>query len=143
MSERAGRKIIGLRSGEDNVTVTARVLEVREPRVVETRKGPRTLSEAIIGDETGRVKLTLWGKHAGTLKEGQAIRIVGGWTTSFRGEVQLNVGSKGSIEVLDDSSAPAAEEVPESTPKAERQAFRRPYTPGGPRRRPGGRRGWS
>jgi replication factor A1 len=29
----------------------------------------------VIGDETGRVKVTLWGKHAGTLKEGEAVEI--------------------------------------------------------------------
>ena len=97
MSGEETRKVMDLREGEDNVSVKVRVLETREPKVVQTRRGPRTISEAIVGDETGRMKLTLWGKHAGTLQEGEAIEITGAWTTQYRGEVQLNVGYRGEI----------------------------------------------
>ena len=50
-------KISQLRENRDNVSVRARVLDAQEPRVINTRRGPRTISEATIGDETGRVKL--------------------------------------------------------------------------------------
>jgi len=113
------RKVSSLKEGEDDVTVEVRVLETREPKVIETRKGPRTISEAIVGDETGRIKLTLWGKHAGTLEEGQAVRVSGAWTTSYRGQVQLNVGYKGEIQEIGDDEVAKAEEVPEEVPKAE------------------------
>lgn len=130
MEERV-RKISSLKEGEDNVTVEVRVLETREPKVIETRRGPRTISEAIVGDETGRIKLTLWGKHAGTLQEGQAVRVSGAWTTSYRGDVQLNVGYKGTIEELGEDDVAKPEEVPENVPKAEGSQRRRRPQPGG------------
>jgi replication factor A1 len=118
------KKIIDLKEGENDVNVRVRVIETREPKVVQTRKGPRTISEAIVGDETGRAKLTLWGKHAGTLKEGEAVEITGVWTTQYRGEVQLNVGYKGEIRQIPNEEVPQKEEIPEETPKPEN-----PYTP--------------
>jgi len=130
------KKVSQLREGEDEVTVRVRVLEVGETKTVQTRKGPRTLSEAVVGDETGRVRLTLWGRHAGSLEEGEAVEIRGAWTTSYRGEVQLNVGYRGEIERIDDDQVAKPEEVPEETPKA--QSTWRPRRQGGWSR---GRRG--
>ncbi|GAB6148110.1 OB-fold nucleic acid binding domain-containing protein [Stetteria hydrogenophila] len=112
-------KVSDLKEGMDNVSVRVRVLDVGEEKVVNTRRGPRRISEATVGDETGRVKLTLWGRHAGTLKQGEAVEIRGGWTSSYRGEVQLNVGNRGEIERLTDEEVAPAEEVPENRPKAQ------------------------
>jgi len=118
------RKVSSLKEGEDDVTVKVRVLEAGEPKIIDTRKGPKRISEAIVGDETGRIKLTLWGKHAGTLKEGEAVEIRGAWTTSYRGDVQLNVGYRGSIERVGDEEVPPEEEVPENVPKASERSWR-------------------
>ncbi len=134
MSEEV-RKVSSLKEGEDNVSVRVRVISTSEPKIIETRKGPRRISEAIVGDETGRIKLTLWGKHAGTLREGEAVEVKGAWTTSYRGDVQLNVGYRGSIERISDDEVPGAEEVPEETPKASGGSFRRSWRSRGPTRR--------
>ncbi len=117
MSE--NRKIADLREGLDGIDIKVRVIEAKEPKVIQTRKGSRVISEAIVGDETGRVKLTLWGKQAGTLHEGEAVEIKGAWTTSYRGEVQLNVGSKGQITKIEEDEVPSSENIPENVPKAE------------------------
>jgi len=118
MSESEHKKISELKPGENNVTVEVRVISTREPRVVQTRRGPRTLSEAIVGDDTGRVKLTLWGQQAGSVEEGQAIKVEGAWTTAYRGQVQLNVGARGNISEVPDESVPQPEDIPEETPAA-------------------------
>jgi len=109
-------KISELKEGK-SVTIRGRVLEVGEVRTVQTKYGPKQLSEAVIGDETGRVKVTLWDKKAGTLKEGEFVEIRDGWTTSFRGEVKVNVNRRTEIEVLDEG--PSEEEIPDIWPKAE------------------------
>ncbi|NOZ89319.1 MAG: single-stranded DNA-binding protein [Crenarchaeota archaeon] len=111
-------KVSELKPGMDNVTVRVRVLEAGEPRTINTRRGPRTISEAVVGDETGRVRLTLWGSAAGNLEQGTAVEIRGAWTTAYRGQVVLNVGNRGEINTLDDSEAPREDEVPEETPRA-------------------------
>ncbi len=114
--------IIDLKSGEENVHLKGRVLETSPPRVIQTRKGPRTISNAIVGDETGRVQVTLWGTKAGSLEEGKVVDIKGAWTTSFRGKVQVNIGRSTEVTELDDSEAPRAEDIPEEQPEA-------PYEP--------------
>jgi len=132
-------KISELKPGMNNLSLKVRVIEAGEPRIIQTRKGPRTISNAIVGDETGRVKLTLWGDKAGTIHEGEAVEIEGAWTTSYRGEVQLNVGSRGSITEVSGEEVPGSEEIPENTPKAPQSSrssrrFPGTYTRGGYRK---------
>jgi len=124
LDKEGNRKVMDLREGEDNVSVKVRVLSAGEPKVIHTRRGDRTISEAIVGDDTGRVKLTIWGSQTGKVDEGDAIEINGGWTTSFRGEVQLNVGFRGEIKKIGEDEVPTSEEVPEDIPKASNQGFR-------------------
>lgn len=124
-------RISDLRGNMDNVSVRVRVLEAGEAVVINTKNGPRTISEAVVGDDSGRVRLTLWGKIAGSIKKGDALEIKGAWTSVFKGQVQLNVGVKGSIARIDDGEVPKEEEIPESTPTAPDE-----------RRREGERRGF-
>ncbi len=120
MSKSPGKKtlIINLKPNQENIHIVARVLETQPPHVIQTRRGTRTISNAVLGDESGRVKTTLWGRKAGSLKEGQVVEVSGAWTTSFRGEVQLNIGSQTSVEEVDDSSVPPKGEIPNKSPKA-------------------------
>ena len=113
-------KIGNLKPGMENVSVTVRVIETSEPKQIQTKKGTRTISEAIVGDETGRVKLTLWGNLAGSVKPGSVIKIDNAWTTAYRGQVQLNAGSKSQITETEDDSIPEADQIPEKVPSAGR-----------------------
>lgn len=131
-------RVIDLREGMDGVNVKVRVIEAGEAKVIETRNGPRTISEAVVGDNSGRVRLTLWGKLAGSIKKGEAIEIRGGWTTTYRGQVQLNVGAKGSIARIGDEDVAREDDIPEDTPKPKTQYTQ--TTRGPPRRGPP--RGW-
>ena len=116
--EKREEKIGNLKAGMENVNVTVRVLEASEPKVIQTKKGERTISEAIVGDETGRVKLTLWGKLAGSIKPGSVVKIVNAWTTAYKGKVQLNAGSRSTISEVSDDLAPSEDQIPENTPSA-------------------------
>ena len=118
-------RIMDLKPGMDRVSVKVRVLEAHSPKTVQTRRGPRTLSEAIIGDESGRVKVTLWGQKAGQLVEGKAVIIENAFVTSYRGESQLNVGKFGKITEISDDDVPEIEDIPENVPRAPPR-FRKP-----------------
>jgi len=126
-------KVMELKPEMRNINMTVRVISSDEPKTINTRSGQRTISEAIVGDETGRVKLTLWGKAAGTVKEGQVIEIKGAWTTTYRGDVQLNIGGANNVKVVAEHDIPEANDIPEDTPKApegyrpSRRSFRRGY----------------
>ncbi|OYT40993.1 MAG: single-stranded DNA-binding protein [Desulfurococcales archaeon ex4484_58] len=118
-------KIIDLKPHSENVSVKGRVIEASPPRTINTRRGIRTISNAIIGDESGRVQTTLWGSKAGSLKEGEAVEIHGAWTSSFRGKVQLNIGRSTEVKILEDSEAPKPDEIPEDEPSAPEENYRR------------------
>lgn len=95
-------KIKELKDGMRKVDVTARVLEVSEPREVISRFSGQVfrVADAIIGDETGTIKLTLWNEQIEQVKVNDTIKIENGYVRSFRGERQLNVGKFGKITVL-------------------------------------------
>ncbi len=131
-------KIGGLKPGIENINIRGRIISVSPPRTIQTKSGLRTISEAVIGDETGRVKVTLWGKHAGTLKEGEAVEIRNAWTSAYKGEVQVNVSSKTELQVIGDDEVPPIDQIPEEFVKAP-EDYRPPRTGGfrggrGPRR---------
>ncbi len=113
-----GVKVKDLKPGMNDVNIKVRVLSTEEPRTIRVRSGIRTISEAIVGDDTGRVKLTLWGRAAGKVSSGDAIEISGGWTTSYKGHVQLNIGGSRSIKKIGDDEVPKEDEVPNEVPKA-------------------------
>ena len=122
-------KVIDLKPEMNNLDLVVRVIKATEPKVINTRSGQRTISEATVGDETGRVKLTLWGKAAGEVKEGKVFEINGAWTTTYRGDVQLNIGGRGNVKEVEEE-VPKEDEIPERTPKApegyrpQRRSFR-------------------
>ncbi|ALL01600.1 single-stranded DNA-binding protein [Pyrodictium delaneyi] len=130
-------KISDLKPGMNNVNIRVRVLEAEAPRTINTRRGPRTISEAVVGDETGRTRLTLWGHAAGSLQAGDTVMISGAWTTSYRGQVVLNIGGRGNITRVDDTTLPPEDEIPEETPQVppDWRPPRRNSGFGGPRRR--------
>lgn len=125
--------VIDLKPGQENVHVIVRVLETTPPHIIQTRKGPRTISKALLGDETGRVKATLWGRKAGVLKRDQVVDVAGAWTTVFRGQVQLNIGSGSSIQVVNETMVPPKDKIPNNTPKIPRRQGRLAKNPRSPR----------
>lgn len=95
-------KIKELREGMKRVDVVAKVIEISEPREVRSRYGDQTfkVADALISDETGTIKLTLWNEQIERVNVNDTVRIENGYTGSFRGELQLNVGKYGKLTVL-------------------------------------------
>ncbi len=93
-------KISELKDGMNDVEVTAEIVEMPEPRTVLTKFGNNRVCSAKIKDETGTATLSLWGKQIDMFAVGDNIEITGGYTKSFRDEIQVNVGKTGSIKKL-------------------------------------------
>ena len=83
------------------VTVEAKVVEKSDPREVKSRYKDETyqVADAIIADETGSIKLTLWNEQIDQVKVDNKVKIENGYVTSFKGEVQLNVGKFGKLTI--------------------------------------------
>jgi len=95
-------KINELRDGMKRIEVEAEVVEKGNPRQVMSRYKDEayTVADAVVQDETGTVKLTLWNEQIDQINQGDKIKVENGYITSFRGEIQLNVGKYGKLAIL-------------------------------------------
>jgi replication factor A1 len=91
-----------LRNGMKRVDVEAQVTEKGNPREVMSRFKDETytVADAVIADETGSIKLTLWNEQIDQVNVNDKIKIENGYVTSFKGEIQLNAGKYGKLTVL-------------------------------------------
>ncbi len=94
-------EIKDLKNGMKRVDVEAKVLEKTATREVMSRYKDETykVAEAIISDGTGQIKLTLWNDQIDQVNENNTVKIENGYVTSFRGEIQLNVGRYGKLTI--------------------------------------------
>ncbi|MCS7111887.1 MAG: single-stranded DNA-binding protein [Ignisphaera sp.] len=129
-------KVKDLKPGMENISTAVRILESYGVRTIDTKAGTRTLGEYMVGDDTGKVKLVVWGSKAPSLSVGEVVEVKNAWVTVFKGEVQLNAGKSTSIEKLPDDAVPSAEDIPDEVPKAPEGVGRAP-----PRRPRSGRFG--
>jgi len=83
------------------VSIEAKITEKSDPREVTSRFKNETylVATATIADETGTVKLTLWNDQIDKVNVNDVVKIDNGYVTSFRGEIQLNVGKYGALAV--------------------------------------------
>ena len=95
-------RIGDLRDGMRRVDVQGEITEIGEPRAVNLRSGDEArVADVTLGDESGQIKLSLWDDQIDAVLQGSRVRITNGYTNSFRGEVRLNVGRYGRLEVLE------------------------------------------
>ena len=86
-----------LRSGMTQVCLKAKVLEIPKPNLVYTRYGNyANVTNALIADETGTIRLCLWNEQIGFVSEGDTIQIQNARTSTFKGQRQLRIG-RGSL----------------------------------------------
>jgi len=83
------------------VSVQGKVTEKSDTREVVSRSKDQTykVATAMIADETGTIKLTLWNEQIDKVNVNNIVKIENGYITSFRGEIQLNTGKFGSMAV--------------------------------------------
>jgi replication factor A1 len=94
-------KIGELKSGMRNVSVTGKVESVGEPRTVNLKAGgTNTVADARISDETGSIKLSLWGDDINKIQSGDTVSIENGYINTFKGEDSINVGKFGSLKKI-------------------------------------------
>ncbi len=94
-----------LRSGMTQVCLKAKVLEIPKPSLVYTRYGNyASVANALIADETGSIRLCLWNEQIRCISAGDTIQIENARASTFKGQRQLNIGRKGLLRSIDESS---------------------------------------
>ena len=87
-----------LRTGMSHVNLKAKILEVAEPKRVVTRYGNNAVvAKVLIGDETGTINLCLWNGQINGVSVGNTVQIENAQASMFRGERQLSLGKKGTL----------------------------------------------
>ncbi len=83
------------------IEIQAKVTEKQAPREVMARFRDvvHRVANATISDDTGSIKLTLWNEQIDQVNINDNVKIENGYITSFRGEIQLNVGRYGKLSI--------------------------------------------
>ena len=104
MDDSGQRHIGDLRAKMRGVSVTARVLEVPTRMLVNTRYGGKSyVSNILLADETGTIRLSLWNRQIDDVAVGDTVNIEKASVATFQGERQLRISRGGTMSV--DTSA--------------------------------------
>jgi len=94
-------KINELKAGMRNLSVTGKIDSIGEPRTVNLKAGgTTTVADAIISDESGSMKLALWGDDVNKVQPGDRVSIENGYINTFKGENSISVGKFGKMTKL-------------------------------------------
>ena len=114
------------------VNVTAKVVSKTEIREIPMGRdgSPHKVSDALVGDETGVVYLTLWDDNIEKVNEGNSVRVENGYVTLFKGNIRLNIGKYGKLEPAKEALSVEVNTENNVSSKTYEQE-RRPYRGGG------------
>ncbi|MEF8801517.1 MAG: single-stranded DNA binding protein [Halolamina sp.] len=96
-----------LSMGRKDVTLVGELLDVdADYRTFDRDDGSQgRVGNCAIGDETGRIRVTLWDEATELLDElaaGEVVEVVDGYVREREGDLELHVGSRGTIEEVDE-----------------------------------------
>ncbi len=114
-------KISDLRARQGSVNLEAVVKSIEEPRAFNKFGRDLRVTNAVIEDDSGSIKLTLWNADIDNVHVGDTVRVTNGFVNEFKGENQLTTGKFGKLEVIKhgEESREALKETTEETEKEE------------------------
>jgi len=102
-----GSSVDALTMGQSDVNVRGIVLETDSIRTFDRDDGSEgKVSNLLLGDETGRVRVTMWDDRADRateLEPGTAVEVVDGYVREREGDLELHVGDHGAIDEIDET----------------------------------------
>lgn len=92
--------IASLKPYSRRVELTVKVISKNEPREVTSRLDSSThkVTEALVGDSSGAILLTLWDDLIEKIEDGKSYKIANAYTSLFKNSLRLNIGRYGTIE---------------------------------------------
>ncbi|WP_324665133.1 single-stranded DNA binding protein [Haloarcula sediminis] len=102
-----GSTVEALTMGQSDVTLRGLVLDTDSVRTFDRDDGSEgKVSNLTLGDETGRVRVTMWDDRADRATEiepGTAVEIVDGYVRERDGALELHVGDDGAVDEIDEA----------------------------------------
>jgi len=112
-------RVEDLSLGASDVDLVGQVLDTDSVRTFDRDDGSEgRVANLTLGDETGRVRVTLWDEKADLVTAfdaGEVVEVGDGYVRDRDGDLELHVGDRGTIETVDED----VEYVPETTPIGE------------------------
>jgi replication factor A1 len=94
-----------LTMGQGDVNLRGLVLDTDDVRTFDRDDGSEgRVANVALGDETGRIRVTLWDEmadQATELEAGTAVEVVDGYVRERDGDLELHVGEGGAVEAVD------------------------------------------
>jgi replication factor A1 len=100
-----GATVDALTLGQSDVSMRGLVLETESVRTFDRDDGSEgRVANILLGDETGRVRVTLWDERAdraAELEPGTPVEVVDGYVRERDGDLELHVGEDGAVDEID------------------------------------------
>jgi len=97
-------KIAEIKANQGKIDIEAAVIDKSEVRDINKYGKNLRVSTAIIQDDSGKIKLSLWNNEIDNVNVGDKIKISNGYASEFKGEKQLTAGKFGKLEVVGKAS---------------------------------------
>ncbi len=95
------QQIDNLRFGMKGIDVTAKIIEVPPIKPVITRWGSESyVTNVMIADETGSIRLSLWNKMGNKIRVGDEVELMNCYVSRFAGQPQLRLKRKSTMTVI-------------------------------------------
>ena len=85
-----------------DVSISGHVVEVGDPRTVNTKFGPREVADAVIEDKTGRINLTLWQEKIEEVKSAKKVEIENAYVREWNNNLSLNLSKDSVLKCLEE-----------------------------------------
>jgi replication factor A1 len=106
-----------LQPKQGNVDIEVEVVEVEEPREFQKFGNAGKVATAVVKDDSGTCKMSLWNEQVDQVKAGDKLKITNGYVNEYQGDMQLTTGRFGQMEVVGKSDS-----APEAAPAEEKAA---------------------
>jgi replication factor A1 len=92
-------QIADLQPKQGNVNITAKVIEVGQPREFSKFGNSGKVATALIQDPSGQMSFSLWNEQIDQVAVGDEVTITNGFVSEWRGQLQLTTGRMGAMTV--------------------------------------------
>ncbi len=107
-------KISELKEGDRALNFVGRIARVFEPKEFEREGKKSKVASLFLIDESGQTRLTLWDRQAEVatkVKVGDAVEVSGAYTKANNGAIEVRLGNRANIKLLEQSSLPKIEDL--------------------------------
>lgn len=111
-------KISEIKNNEGKINIEADVVELGPVREINKYGKNLRVTNAVIQDESGKIKLTLWNDEIEKVHKGDRVKVTNGYAKSFQDELQLTAGKFGKVEVVEKVKSSSEGEEEESSIEA-------------------------